>query len=475
MPSMRRRLWWMLLLTLGLILLANGLFGGLIVRHEVDKVFDAQLVNTSRMVRRLVEHTNGPTGTSRPLSSFQLALSPLYQPLEAVPDDIRVYEKNLLIQLWSSDGSAMLFRSPQCPYFAIAPLQPGFHDVVSGDHQWRVFVIELPLQQSWLLVGEVPEARHSIHMTMLNIFTVSGLLVMVMGAFVVSSVIERGFKPLWYLRQSLARRTVNHLGPVQLNPTPRELRPVIDGLNQMLKRLDEGMTRERRFVADAAHELRTPLAVIRLAGQTAERQIQDDGHANLQPLFNATDRANRVVEQLLLLARLEQGQAYPEPPSQVDMAECIRRIVADLYSRTSLDAERYPDVELVIHHETEGRQDDRLPMVRCHTTLVEIALNNVLDNGLKYGSARLLVEAGTESLHHRPYVWIRVRDFGPGVPDHALPNLTNAFFRNGQSDVAGAGLGLSIVCKTLQVMQGELGLRNHPDGGLEAVIRLPLS
>jgi len=455
---MRRRLWLALLLTLVLILFVNGLLGGWVVRHEVDKVFDAQLVNTSRVVRRLVDLA-GP-------GSIQLALSPLYNPIENVPDAIRHYEKNLLIQLWDIDGSAMLFRSPHCPDFAIGPLQPGFHDVESGSHHWRVFVTQLPGQNSWLLVGEVPEGRDTINRNLINIFVVSGLLVLIMGSFLISSVVERSLKPLWYLRQSLASRTVHHLEPVDLKPTPRELEPVIEGLNQMLTRLDQGMSRERRFVADAAHELRTPLAVIRLAAQTADRQARQDGDIDFTPLFHATDRATHLVEQLLLLARLEQGQEYPEKPVCLDIAENIRRTVADLYSRVSPDARSYPDVDL----EIEG---DRLPETLCHPTLIEIALNNLLDNALKYGSDELAVKAGVETAGFQCYIWISVRDFGSGVQNDALPKLTSAFFRNGQSDITGAGLGLSIVCKTLQVMGGELGLRNHPEGGLEAVIRLP--
>ena len=460
---MRRRLWLALLLTLVLILTINGLFGGVVVRNEVDKVFDAQLVNTSRVVRRLVDLA-GPVATR---NSIHLALSPLYDPIEQVPESIRLYEKNLLIQLWDQDGSAMLFRSPQCPDFAIGPLQPGFHDVESGHHHWRVFVTQLPGQNSWLLVGEIPEGRNTISESLINIFVVSGLLVLILGSFLVSSVVERGLRPLWHLRQSLSSRTVHNLEPVDLNPTPRELRPVIEGLNQMLSRLDQGMSRERRFVADAAHELRTPLAVIRLAAQTADRQTRQGEKTDLSPLFNATDRANRLVEQLLLLARLEQGQEYPEQPICLDLAECIRRTVADLYSRVPPDAENYPDVELDI----EG---DSLPETFCNPTLIEIALSNLLDNALKYGSAELEVKAGAEMNNQPPYIWISIRDFGPGVEDDVLPQLTGAFFRNGQSDVTGAGLGLSIVCKTLQVMGGELGLRNHPDAGFEAVIRLPI-
>lgn len=460
---MRRRLWLALLLTLALILLINGLFGGWVVRQEIDKVFDAQLVNTSRVVRRLVDLA-GPVSSP---GSIQLALSPLYNPIEKVPDAIRLYEKNLLIQLWDKDGAAMLFRSPRCPDFAIAPLQSGFHDVESGNHHWRVFVTRLPGQNSWLLVGEVPEGRDAINHNLMNIFIVSGLLVLIMGSFLISSVVERGLKPLWYLRQSLASRTVHHLEPVDLKPAPRELRPVIEGLNQMLIRLDQGMSRERRFVADAAHELRTPLAVIRLAAQTADRQAQQGGNVDLQPLFSATDRANRLVEQLLLLARLEQGQEYPEKPICLDITENIRRTVADLYSRVPPDAKSYPDVDL----EIEG---DRLPDTLCHPTLIEIALSNLLDNALKYGSDELAVKAGVETAGSQRYIGISVRDFGPGVQDDALPKLTSAFFRNGQSDITGAGLGLSIVCKTLQVMGGELGLRNHPEGGFEAVVRLPI-
>lgn len=468
MPSMRRRLWLALLLTLVVILVINGLLGGLVARHEVDKIFDAQLVNTSRVVQRLVDLA-GPVATS---GSVQLALSPLYRSTYPVPEGIRVYEKNLLIQVWDKDGADMLFRSPQCPDFAIGPLQPGFHDVESGNQSWRVFVSELQPQNSWLLVGEVPQGRNAINENLINIFIISGFLVLIMGSFLISSVVERGMKPLWYLRQSLASRTIHHLEPVTLNPVPRELYPVIEGLNQMLGRLENGMARERRFVADAAHELRTPLAVIRLAAQTAERHAAQGKDSDFKPLFSATERANHLVEQLLLLARLEQGQEYPEAPVPLDLAESTRRILADLYSRATVQADQQPEIELVFSSDDDT--GDNLPVIQCHATLFEIALRNLLDNALKYGGCQVQVEIGVEDQHKPPYVWISVRDFGDGVDEDAMPQLTNAFFRNGQSDVSGAGLGLSIVCKTLQVMGGELGLRNHPDGGFEAVIRLPM-
>jgi two-component system, OmpR family, sensor histidine kinase QseC len=442
---MRRKLWVSLFLTVIVALLVNSALGVVIARHEVDEVFDAQLITTTRIIKSLINHSHVNTE-----ADLNRVLGSLFSSVEQVPAEIQAYEKKILMQLWSADGR-LLYRSPQSPDYALAPLQAGLQHVEGSRDHWPVFVTRLDDLNVWLLVGEIPDARAEIETAMNQIAIVSGILTLMICGFMISSAVRYGLGPLRFLSMGLRERRMNNLTPIRLESEPSELTPVIQSINQLFEQIAGGMERERRFVADAAHELRTPLAVMKLEVQQLVRQNPGAEKQNPQRLQDALARAEHSVEQLLLLARLEQNRArYDRVP--VDMVELVRREVADAWSRAAALG-----IELAF---------DAAPgecVMTVNPALKAIAIRNLIDNAMKYGDGPIEVHIQQQA----DRVCIHIRDHGKGVDVNVLPRLQEAFFRNGRTDIAGAGLGLSIVYRIMEVGGGTLNLNNHPDGGLQ--------
>lgn len=453
-PSMRRRLWIYLFLTVMVALAVNSSLGIFIARHEVDEVFDAHLVTTTRVLKGMI--TRGHITDEQELHQ---TLTELFSGIEQVPSEIQTYEKKILIQLWSVDGRRLLYRSPQSPDYALAPLHAGLHYINGRKDHWQVFVTQLDDLNVWLLVGEIPDARAAIERVMNKVAIVSSLLALIICSLLITSSINYGLGPLQGLSLVLRQRALDNLSPIELEPEPRELVPVVSSLNNLFERLGAGMERERRFVADAAHELRTPLAVMQLEVQQLQRQLCQSGgeQHNCQRLLEALARTRHSVEQLLLLARLEQGSPRNDR-ELVDLVELVRRSVADAWSRAEVAG-----MEIVFETNIEHCQ------LALNATLKQIAVGNLIDNAIKYGRGPIEVTLSAE----QAAVCLCVRDHGEGVDDEVLPRLQEAFFRNHRSDVSGAGLGLSIVSRIIEAEGGSLEPGNHPQGGLQVTIHLP--
>ncbi|MGB1091208.1 MAG: ATP-binding protein [Oceanobacter sp.] len=464
--SMRQQLWLTLTLTLLVTLFINSGLDNLVVRHEVDEVFDAHLVTTTRVVKTLVTRLRD----SHPEQSLDEVLVDLFAELDQVPERAQRYEKKLLLQIWSDDGRHLLFQSPQSPVQIMAPLEPGLHTLEARYQQGHVFVTHIDDIDAWLMVGEQSDARDEIAEVMLGILLVSGVLALILAGLMTRAAIDYGLRPLGALRERLQERTLENLESVQLNPEPQELKPVLDSLNQLFGRLRQGIERERRFVADAAHELRTPLAVTKLEAQQLQRLAREQGMEHqLDGLMAGVERGNRIVEQLLLLARLERNGMSNLPAEQcqtLELAETVRRLLAEQYQALSQEGAEL-DVQL----------DDQLGRVSIDPVLLGVAMQNLLINGARYGGGQLTLSSIKDSATGR--LGIRIRDQGPGVAQDLLAQLTEPFFRNGLNDGKGAGLGLSISQRIMQAMGGDLELANvqqmesESDTGLEATLWLP--
>jgi len=242
--------------------------------------------------------------------------------------------------------------------------------------------------------------------------------------------VHRGLAPLRALSQQLGERSPQAIDRVQLPGAPTELKPLLDALNGLFGRIAELVDGERRFTADAAHELRTPIAAIRAQAQVALGESEDVARRRaLTATLAGCDRAARLVDQLLTLARLEGGQAAPgaEP---VDLAALARREAAALASQ-ALDKNQTLEVDAA---------DCR---VRGDATLLAVLVRNLLDNAIRYSppGAQVQLSLGVDMAG----VQLRVQDSGPGLADADRLRLGERFFRVLGSGQGGSGLGWSIV------------------------------
>jgi len=264
--------------------------------------------------------------------------------------------------------------------------------------------------------------------------------------------VYRGVAPLREVGRTLAERQPHALHPVIVDGAPAEMRPMLDALNGLLERIAALMESERRFTADAAHELRTPIAAIRAQAQVALGETDDAlrRHA-LQATLKGCDRATRLVEQLLILSRLETGAA--PAMTALDLSVLVRRAVAEMTPQ-AIEKQQTIEVDAI---EPNGVQGDEM--------LLSVLVRNLVDNAIRYSPPNALVRVAVAK--RQAHVRLQVEDSGPGLSEQDLQRVGERFFRVIGSGQGGSGLGLSIVRRIAAVHGAEVRVgRSIALGGL---------
>lgn len=278
-------------------------------------------------------------------------------------------------------------------------------------------------------------------------------------ALVIWAAIGNSLAPLKTLSRAIAARNTDNLETIDMQGTPAEVSPLVDALNVLLSRLRASLDRERAFTADAAHELKSPLAAIKVQAQVA-LTTRDPAKQRLamQRVVDAVDRSTHLAEQLLLLARLDERIPAPATDVQLDTVarECIAAREVDASSK---------GLELSV-------AGDAYVTIEAPPAFVRIMLDNLLDNAIKYGEAGGRFEIVTRQTPEATL--LLVRDNGRGVTEQDRGRLSDRFFRAADARQSGTGLGLSIVARIVDRLGGKLTYTTGIDGrGLGVEIRLP--
>lgn len=357
-------------------------------------------------------------------------------------------------QIWNADGS-LAYSSIEG--VGPPPQKPGMHTVLWHGDEWHIY--SLYDRGLTIQVGNPVAKRTRIFTSIIPwLLLPLTVLVLVLAGLIWLSV-TRGLVPLKHLRAEIGRRDATTLAPLDSAYLPDEVTPVVATLNDLLARLESALTAQGRFVADAAHELRTPLAAVRLQAQLA-RQARDPAEQaeNLRQLMAGIDRASHLVEQLLQLARLEPG-AWHDRRDPVALDDLARQVVASLSAQA--DAR---DIDLGVGVCEPVSLTGHAPSLRA-------MLANLVDNALRYipkgGRVDVEVRATPEA------ALLSVADNGPGIPPEERASVFNRFYRVAGADIPGSGLGLSIVKQAVELHGGHIELGASEAGGLLASITLP--
>ncbi|MDT8990180.1 ATP-binding protein [Curvibacter sp. APW13] len=369
------------------------------------------------------------------------------------------HENRVAFQVFHS--GELTLHSSNAPATPLSARDHGFETVADPQgRQWRIYVTAGAEPDVRVLVAERLTEREHILNTVARGVLLPLAASLPLLALALWWAVRRGLGPLRTLRDSLHDRQPQSLAPVHLNDLPAEMRPLVEALNDLLERMARMLESERRFTADAAHELRTPIAAIRMQAQVALGATDDDDartHA-LQNTLAGCDRATRLVEQLLTLARLEGQPLAASTPC--DIAQLSRRIVAEL-APTALA--RRQNLEL------DAPNASAAPV---NEALAGVLVRNLVDNALRYSpdGAEVHVRVGVE----HGSTCFTVDDSGPGLSEAERARLGERFFRVLGSGQAGSGLGWSIVRRIAQVQGAEVQVQ-HSDtlGGLRVRIAWP--
>ncbi|WP_027962682.1 ATP-binding protein [Halomonas halodenitrificans] len=461
MISIRRYLVRTLAITLIAVSALSVVAAYLISQHELEEILDAQLSLEARIMASFLPdspNTEVYRALSRQLSQPDHPAQ-LYDDLltdtTAQTSAAALFhheEKKVGLGFWNAQGRPLMMgpRWHETSAFP-APREEGFRWVDYEGRRWRVFSLFDSNSETWLRIG----LQQRFHQSIVNRITINHLwpmlLMMPLALWLMMRAIRRGLTPIEQLSRQVRGRDQTDLSPISLS-VPRELDGLHRALNDFITRLGEALQKERRFTADAAHELRTPLAGLKIQLDNA---VEGEA-ASLDKARIGIERLQRVVEQLLILARLDQRQQHNV--EKIDVGLLVEDLAAELWP---LAESRGQTLEIA----GTTRAWEEPCYVTANATELGILIRNLLDNAMRYTPDEGRV---TVSLDKVPQgLQLIIRDTGPGIPEALLGSVTQRFRRASSQSISGSGLGLSIAVALAKRQHAELKLRNHERGGLE--------
>lgn len=434
MKSLRARLLWFLLAAIVLAGSVQALVTYRTVLHEADEIFDYHMQQMAMSLR-----------SGLPPSAAVGELGGADQNFEFV------------VQVWTLDGVRVFESAEQAALPQRAVL--GFSDVRARGTTYRVFSLQargLVIQVAQDMAARRQMAGALAVRTVLPVVLMAPLLMLV-----VWWVVSGSLAPVARVRRQVATRQADDLSAVSEDGLPEEVRPLVHELNLLFERVRRAFDAQKHFVADAAHELRSPLAALKLQVQGLQR-AEDPATRDVavHRLAAGIDRATRLVEQLLALARQEASAAAGAPGEPVDLATVARLAIADVVSAAQA---RRIDLGL-------GRAD--AATVQGHPEALRMMMRNIIDNAVKYTQEGGRVDVEVASTHEE--LTFCVEDGGPGLPASERERVLDRFYRSGEPRAPGSGLGLAIVRSVAELHGAVVGLEDARRlGGLRVVIRFP--
>jgi two-component system sensor histidine kinase TctE len=398
--------------------------------------------------------------------------------VKVLQDRIYVDLPEIAVQMLQSRESGRLFylvTGPRNEYISGEPDLPpppdpfservNYYDEYYQGRPVRVVTLRLPVETGkaegmvLVQVAENRAARNDFAREILLRMILPQALLIVFAGVMLWYAVGRGLAPLQALRREIESRSHRDLSALPLEQTPQEVRPVISAMNELLERLSLAIAAEQRFIADAAHQLRTPIAGLKTQTELALRQTPPgEAHETLQQLRNATQQATRLVNQLLSLARAEPAGGGVQSSARIDLGQLARDASADWVPRA---LERNVDLGFDAQ---PGRTD-----VAGDTFLLREMLNNLLDNAIRYthpgGQVTVRVARnGTRGV-------LSVEDNGPGIEEAERERVFERFYRVLGTGTEGCGLGLAIVKEIAHSHHAEVQL-DSPAGGSGTIVRV---
>ncbi|UDM18302.1 ATP-binding protein [Vogesella sp. XCS3] len=410
-----------LLKTITPLWLLACLLVGLLAHHEVSELYDEQ----QQLFARQLYHT---------LPQLKSGASNARHEENADHQAVAIWDSQARALVADTDGMQL---SPR----------PGFTGFVTSLHDkeiWRVYYYSG--EQGTVAVAQEEGERWEL-MRGLLLTQLLWLIILPVAMLAIWWALGRGLSPLVHIRQQLQQRSTDDDTPLPTD-VPSEIRPLIDAMNQLIARVASTLQHERRFTADAAHELRSPLAGLRVQAELV--QLLDEPAARqaaIGKVLASVDRASHLVDELLALSRLEQQQTLPFAP--LSWPAIAEQAMAEVAAAATQRATR---IELQL--------DGHGPLADGDASLLQLLLRNLLDNAVRYSPPGSLV-----ALQIGPQQ-IQVLDNGPGIAAEHLARIGERFYRPAGQDASGSGLGLSIVGRIASLHRLQLAWHNRPEGGL---------
>lgn len=447
--------------------------------HESEEIYDAALASYARIIASLMVHEAEEErelegnffllikelGSDSLLKSS--VLSNFKKKLEAVTEDDYMtldltadikghnYESQIAFIVRYTSGKVLL-RSRQMPFET--EFQKGFFNVKVQDQSWRIFGLELQESEIQVLVGENLEIRNELqNLIIFNHLWPFILLLPVLGA-VIWLAIKKGLQPIEHVTQNIAKRNPHSLSAIEIDNVPEEILPLINELSSLFKRIENAIDNEKRFTANAAHELRTPLAALKTHAQVIELNSNEKIQGNVKQMIKSIDRSSHLVDQLLTLSRAEANINNGLKLQPVDLVSVVRTQLGE-YAAKAVEKGINPTLEI----------DQEPCMISADETLLHVVIRNLIDNTIRYsdqgGQLKVIIQ------HMTDHIQLIIKDDGPGIENGKLELMTQRFQRGDHPDKQGAGLGLFIVRQIMNTFNGQLDFAINQPNGLIVILK----
>jgi two-component system sensor histidine kinase QseC len=422
--------------------------------EEAQELFDARLATSARVLEALVARQVEKATVSAPI------VITLPGPLEGESHDTpgplgHYYETKIAFQVRDGTGR-LLARSASAPEAPFAPLAAGFATRFFAGEDWRVFTLRSG--DAWVQVAEKDEVRGELAEKLAYAAAAPLLAGIPLLLVLLGLLIRYGLAPLSNLARQVAARQPGSVAPLELARTPAEIAPLVEALNGLLARVRDALERERRFTADAAHELRTPLAALKVHAQNAARASSPaEREASLARMLQGLERTVLLAEQMLAYSRA----AAPGDAAQRERV-ALKALAQEAAQAVQPRAqERRCTLELAL--------DANVAVIGERQKLLSLA-TNLLDNAVRYGpeGGRVRLELRRD----RGAALLAVSDEGPGIAPELRQRVFASYYRVPGAAGAGSGLGLAIVKEVAEAHGAQVAIEAGPrDRGTRVVVR----
>ncbi|OGS97919.1 MAG: hypothetical protein A3F73_05265 [Gallionellales bacterium RIFCSPLOWO2_12_FULL_59_22] len=433
MPQRASLKWRLLALALSvttLVWVGAAAFTYLEAIEEFDEILDAHLAQSASLLTSQAAHE---------IDEIETEHTPVFHK----------YSPSVAFQVWEN-GKMLRLHSVNAPGSRMTEVENGFSYATFGGQHWRVFSTWADDGVYLVQVAERTKAREKIaNEIIVEVMLLPLLFALPLLALFLWLAVLRGLRPLGKLAREVGQRKPDNLAPLDALSAPREVLPLIERLNRLFARIETSMEKERRFTADAAHELRTPVAAIKAQAQVARAASGNEERAHaLDNAILGCDRAAHLIDQLLTLARVDALDNRTAETCQP------RAIAAEAIAAMAPGAlEKGVQIELLESDEVA---------VRGNPELLRILLRNLIDNAVRHTPSGTIVRVNVVS--EQDAACLSVSDNGPGIPEEERSKVMERFYRPLGTQAGGSGLGLSIVKRIAEVHEATLRMRAASEG-----------
>lgn len=452
--TLRRKLLKSITIPLILYIAVIGALGYYGANDEIGEVYDTQLITAANVLWFL---------SQKDLQEKQTGAGSIDIDDFILSGDAKIafneYADLRMFRVWKND-KLFVYSANSIPV-SYKRFKQGFTDFKYEHKKWRVYSLHVPDQNVIIEVAEEYEARKGLVSNIILDLVLPALILLPLILFLFSRALGYGLFGLKKIAGEIEARSPADMSPLIINEAPEDLLPLTRAIDSLFLRIKIALKREREFIDNAAHSLKTPLAALKIQAQLLDKlDNEKEKETVVKDLLKSTDRASRLVEQLLISSRIENHKYDQTPvPVYLSLSNSVRLTNLVAQKKAVKISLAKPDTEIIINGDDE---------------LLSILFTNILDNAVKYSPQK--GEVYVKLYKKEKTALIEISDQGPGIGENEKEKIIERFQQAGKNPKTGNGLGLSIAKQIVDLLNGNIAITNLPAGkGLKVTITFNIS